>query len=146
MLLKLKWMFKQSKLYLIFVLLFVLTLSFIFLNAFVFNPVPTYSSSYSAFDKMLSTPEQGSVVISGLSQNTCFWVTPSHNGTNYILVIREYNSPTKDCTGEMINKTEIVIDQPVIINGDTSCICGGKQYLIEKLSEGNLMDFKISIK
>jgi hypothetical protein len=95
---------------------------------------------------MLANPEQGAVAISGLSESTCFWITPSHNGENYTLIIREYNSPTKDCVGKLINKTEIVTGIPINIQGDTSCICGGEQYLVEKLSEKGLTNFKISIK
>ena len=72
-------------------------------------------------------------------------MTPSYNGTNYILVIREYNSTTNDCIGELTNTMEIAIDNPANIVG-TSCICGGRQYLVKKLSEGGLTNFEISIK
>jgi len=135
---------EEKKLALLFVIILVVAASVIFAKIFFFKPLPTYSASDEAFDFLTSNPEQTSALFSSTSENTCYWITPSYNGTNYLLEIREYDSPTKDCVGTFINQTDIVIDKPGNIMGDTSCICGGKEYLIKKLSEGDLTNFVIS--
>jgi hypothetical protein len=145
-LLKLKWLVKKNELSVVFGIIFIIAFSLILLKIFIFKPIPTYNASDKAFRFLTSNPEQTAVVVSGISENTCFWITPSYNGTNYILKIREYDSPTKDCIGKLVNKLEIVIDNPANIIGNTSCICGGKEYLIKKLSEGGLTNFNILIK
>jgi hypothetical protein len=136
---------ENSRLLLVFGIIFAILFSIIFLK-YYFKPVSTYNSFYKAVDFLASKPEEATVMISGLPENTCFWVTPSHNGVNYTLVIREYDSPTKNCIGKLIQESEIVIENPINIMGDTSCICGGKKYLIEKMSEGGLTSLNILIK
>lgn len=139
-------MIEEKKLALLVVIILVVAASIIFVKIFLLESLPTYNTSDQAFDFLTSNPGQTSAVVSGMPENSCFWITPSYNGTNYLLKIREYNSTTKNCVGELIKESEIVIDKPANIGGDTSCICGGKDYLIKKLSEGNLTDFSISIK
>jgi hypothetical protein len=51
----------------------------------------------------------------------CYWIRPTHNGTNYLVEIREYSS-SNSCFGDLIEIKTIVVDGPVNVNG--RCVCG----------------------
>lgn len=141
LLLKIKWD-KKFKLSLLFILIAV-SLTIISYYLFFSAQKPKYSVK-AGFEALTKTDVK-EISLSNLSNDKCYWIRTSHNGTNYILAIREYSSESQDCSGDLLNKTEIPLPKAGNVMGDTTCICG-KGYTVEKIEKEDVIHFKIEVK
>lgn len=72
----------------------------------------------------------------------CFWIRSTTNENGFVLEVREYNSSSKNCIGEFLNKTEILLDKPINLIGN-DCICGKKICELENVLENNITNLRI---
>jgi hypothetical protein len=104
------------------------------------QPANSNEGIYSALQK---SANNGSYRFeTGLSDTRCYWIRSTTGGAGFALEVREYDSPSKDCIGELLNKTEIPIGGPVNIMGN-DCICGAKVCELENVFEGERTNLKI---
>ena len=72
-------------------------------------------------------------LVSGLSQDKCFWIHPFFDGSNYFIVIDIFKNDENKCFGIPIETREIKLDKPLNVDySENSCVCGS-ELLLENL-------------
>lgn len=99
------------------------------------------NSPAQAFNSSALEMSKGSILLTNIPKENCYWVRYTYSDKGHVLEIREYKSPNKDCYGELVNVTEIPLKSGANIGGDTSCICGGKDYVIKKIESSAGIDY-----
>ena len=130
-----------KKYFILFVVLIglILSLSFLFKSIPIqkirlsitglFTQIRTESDITTAINKLTGGEEH--ILLKIAEEDKCYWVTSSMRRKNYVLEIREYHSTTEPCLGFPLGESEISLDHGINIIGDTDCLCGGREYLLE---------------
>lgn len=78
-----------------------------------------------------------------LPDTQCYWIRSTAGESGFVLEVREYLSPQKNCIGEFLNSTEIQISKPINLIGN-DCICGKKICELENVLENNATNLKLN--
>jgi hypothetical protein len=111
---------------------------------FIIPSVRTESEIKSTLED-LSKEEKGEINLDFKKSNTCYWIRPTVNETNYLIEITEYETSanTKGCMGLPKGKKYIVVDKPINLQGN-DCVCGNLKHLLKIKNIGNTKQLEIS--
>jgi len=147
------------KKYLIIFSVFVFVIFFLILmNIFSIPNSRIFSGLYTGISSDKTSVTETKVLVNTISQlmndksrviieinekNVCYWVRSSFNQKN-LIEIKKYQSTEEKCFGVVFDESYVPLEHGINILGETDCLCGGQEYILEIVSEGKRNDLRIT--
>jgi len=108
----------------------------------LFESTETETDLVFAIEKLISGEDE--IILEITESDVCYWIRPTHDGKNYLLEIKKYQSTTGKCFGSVVDEYHITLEHGMNIIGDTDCLCSEEKYQLERVVGERRVDLKIT--